>query len=96
MQTATLRLTGFKQLFLYIKSLLLKNMMGVAFECILTRVLLHVVKPPVPVQLQLHLLAHLQRGAHKVDGISPLPGHLEHRHVSYQPMVVWLEEHRLH
>ena len=58
-------------------------MMGVAFECILTRVLLHVVKPPVPVQLKLHLLAHLQRGANKVDGISPMPRHLDDWHVSY-------------
>lgn len=58
----------------------------------LTRVLLHVVKPPLPVHLHVHLLTFFQRRAHKVQGFGTLPRHPQHRDVSNEPMVIWLKE----
>lgn len=59
---------------------------------VLTWVLLHVVKPPLPVHLHLHLLTHLQRWTHKVDSFWSLPRHPQHRDILDQPVVIWLRE----
>ena len=58
----------------------------------LTWVLLHVVKPPLPVHLHLHLLTFLQRWAHKVYSLWPLPRHPHNWDISNQPMIIWLEK----
>lgn len=58
---------------------------------VLTWVLLHVVEPPLPVKLHLHLLAHLQRWAHKMYSFCSLSCHPQHWDVSNQPMVIWLK-----
>lgn len=58
----------------------------------LTRVLLHVVKPSLPVNLHFHLLTFFQRWAHKVQCFRTLPRNPQHRNVSNEPMVIWLKE----
>lgn len=54
--------------------------------------LLHVVKPPLPVHFHIHLLTFFQRWAHKVYGFGTLPRHPQHRDVPDEPMVIWLKE----
>lgn len=50
------------------------------------------VKPPLPVHFQIHLLTFIQRWAYKVYGFGTLPHHPQHRDVSDESMVIWLKE----
>lgn len=54
--------------------------------------LLHMVKSSLPVHLQLHLLALLKGGAHKVHCFRALPKHPQNRHIPNSAPVIRLEE----
>ena len=58
------------------------------FKLIFTRVLLHVVKPPVPIQLNLHLPIH--RAFKKVQGSTASPQHTFYLHTSHSSSVIRL------
>lgn len=62
------------------------------WSLVFTWVLLHVIKPPLPVDLHQHLLTHLQRWAHKVYSFWSLSCHPQNLDIFNQPMVVWLKE----
>lgn len=75
-----------------IKGLHNKHMITFGHFVLVTRVLLHVVEPPLPVHLHLHLLALLQRRAHKMNSVGPLPRHPQHWDICNQPVVIRLRE----